>query len=319
MDDQQMEQYFEQHAVDGELPQEEMVKLLTGAADMDTVTTGEPDAAEVPEAGPEDGGDAATPEADAKPEQEAPPPSPPEADATAANEAMAAQVQRLSDEVAALKGMGVGEQAAAAGPEPEAEPEPEPDRLASLREDWPEVADAVDGVIQEQQARIRALEEQLTRVQPITEQMAQERAVQEHYHKIVTAHPDVQDVVVSQAFADWQAAQPGFMKQIFAHVLNHGTAEQVIELVDGFKGAHPSWGKEATEAGEQDAARQAAVQAAKAKAQNATPKSLSDIPGGAAVETDATEALMQMGPGARMDKMLAMAPDKIEEMLRRAV
>ena len=351
----EMERFYEANAVDGELSPEKTEELLQAAlsgGDVDTASAGDKDGGVAPDPAKEETAEPEQPEA---PPEEAKEPEP-EADeepvivardgrntipyseladareglkaAKAANEELAAQMQKLQEEMSVLKGMGVG-----ANPPPGEQPEPENPAVVKLREDWPEVAEAVEGIVGGQRERIKELEALVAQLQPTTEQLAADRAASAHYNAITTAHPDAGDIVNSQAFADWQAAQPGFMRQIFEHVIQQGTTEQVIELLDGFKQANPGWGNSPSPAGQppqgrglngdatasDNAAREAAVQAARAKAGSSAPKSLSDIPGGSAVETDATEALMQMGPGARLDKMLAMAPDKIEEMLRRAV
>lgn len=345
MDAVEMERYFEENAVDGELSPEKTEELLqaalnAGGGDVDAAATGDTASGDAP--GPEEAAkdEAPPPEETKEPEPEAA--AEPEAEpvivardgkntipySELADAREAAQNERsrreaLERELAELKArLEPGEENADGGETPDAGND---DAAAKLREDWPEVAAAVDGIVGKQRERIEQLEEQLARMQPTTEQLAAERMQQEHYGRIAAAHPDVQDIVASRAFADWQAAQPGFMRQIFEHVINQGTTEQVIELLDGFKQANPSWGSPGPDqtakqdaAASDNAARQAAVKAAREKAESRqAPKSLSDIPGGEAAPTDSAEAFMQKSPEAQLAAMMDMPADKREALMRR--
>ena len=350
MDAVEMEKYFEEHAVDGELSPEKTEELLQAAlgGDVDAATTGDTESGEAP--GPEEAKEEETPEPK---EEEAKEPEPekatePEAEpvivakdgkntipyselTSAREEAKSERSQReaLERELAAMRSKYEPGEDADGDDTPDAGAEN--DAAAKLREDWPEVAAAVDGMVGKQQERIKALEEQLARLQPATEQMAAERAEASHYNAITQAHPDAEAVVNSREFAAWREAQPGFMRQIFEVVMERGTTEQVIELLDGFKQANPNWGKSPKDAAASDnaakedpAARQAAVKQAavkqareKAAAKSAAPKSLTDIPGAEAAPTDTAEAFMQKSPEAQLAAMMNMSEAKREELMRR--
>lgn len=354
MNEQQMQEYFEQHAVDGQLPDEEMVKLLTGAADGsvgDTGETGDNDTGDAP--GPaEETTETKTEETAEAPKEEQTTAEPEEEpvitakdgkntipyselveareaakQARADNETLAAEMKKLQDEMAVLKGMGVAGANAARRADEEAEAaEAAEDPLAALREDWPEVADAVDKItaahrqtIAAQQEQIQALTQHLAPIQ----QSEAERQMAAHYTTILQAHPDADTLIDSKEFAAWREAQPSFVRDVQEAVLQRGTAEQVVELFDSFKAATGYNGGNTNAAAGDNAAtqaqaRQAAVQQARQQAKTSTPKSLSDIPGGAAVQTDPTETFLQMSETAQMDKIMGMSPDAIEAMLRRA-
>ena len=332
-----MEKFYEENAVDGELSPEKTEELLQAAlsgGDVDTATSGDTESGEAPDpaaAAKEE----APPEAKPEPEQGAKPETEPVivakdgrntipyselADAREAAQNERSQREALERELAALKAKYEGGDDAEDGEAEEAEGESGEEEnagIAKLREDWPEVAVPVEGLLAKQQARIRALEEQIARMAPTTEQLEQERQWTEHVKAITTKHPDLQEIVNSNEFATWREAQPGFMRQIFEHVIREGTTEQVIELLDGFKHSHPNWGKGA--AASDNAARQAAVKAARERAANsgAVPRSLTDIPGGEAAPTDTAEAFMQKSPEAQLAAMERMSPEKREELMRR--
>lgn len=344
--DEKIGQYIEEHAVDGVLPVEDMEKLTLaamGGGDVDAATSGDTESGDAPD--PEEATTEETPEPkkeeakEPEPEKDAEPEAEPVIVAkdgkntipyseltSAREEAKSERSQReaLERELAALKARYEPGEDADGGDTPDAGAEN--DAAAKLREDWPEVAEAVDGIVDKQQERIKALEEQLARLQPATEQMAVERATAAHYNAITQAHPDAEAVVNSKEFADWQAGQPGFMRQIFEHVINQGTTEQVIELLDGFKQANPNWGKDAAASdnaakapSKDPAEREAAVKAAREKAaeKKSTPKSLSDIPGAEAAPTDNIEAIMQKAPEDRMRALMNMTPEQLGEIRRR--
>lgn len=337
MNEQQMERYFETHAVDGALPDAEMVKLLTGTADEAAGETGDtmdgdaPTPAEAEEVKPE----AATPdepEAETPQAQEQQPvimakdgrntiPYSELADAREAAQNERSQREALQRELEALKAkyegdaaQGDEEAAAENGEDGEAD-----DPLARLREDWPEVAEAVEKAAARHQ---RVIEEQRLRIEELTrhllpiQQGEAERRMAAHYSTILNAHPDADEIMESEAFAKWREAQPSFVREVQEAVLQQGTAEQVVELFGSFKAA-TGWSNDAAAGDTAAQARREAARQAK-QAGHATPKSLSDIPGGAAVQTDATETFLQMSDTARMDKIMGMSPEQIENMLRRA-
>ena len=345
-----IEQYFEEHAVDGVLPTEEMEKLTMAAmsgGELDAATTGDKESGDAPDPAEEKTAEPEQPEA---PPEETKEPEPDEAKEPEAEPVIVArdgkntipyseltsareeaknersQREALERELAALKARYEPGEDADGGETPDAGSD---DPLAKLREDWPEIADVVDGALAKERERVKALEAQMAQLRPTTEQVEQlaaERATAAHYNAITQAHPDAEAVVNSSEFAAWREAQPGFMRQIFEVVMERGTTEQVIELLDGFKQANPNWGNSPKDAAASDnaakedpAARQAAVKQAreKAAAKSAAPKSLSDIPGAEAAPTDTAEAFMQKSPEAQLSAMMNMPKDKREELLRR--
>ena len=106
----------------------------------------------------------------------------------------------------------------------------------AFREEYgDEIADFV-----EKRARelAKAEAEQLIdqRLAPL-EQARQEIEVQAHYAKIAAAHPDFQEVAASESFVNWIEGLPGTFKQAAQQVVDAGTPEQVIDLLNSYKQA----------------------------------------------------------------------------------
>ena len=324
MNETQMQEYFAAHAVDGALPDEAMIKLLTGTADDEAASAGE--------TGDTDG-DAPTPaETETTAEEETPKeeaqaepvimakdgrntiPYSELVDAREAAQNERSQREALERRLAELEAriQGGAAQTADEGAEDDVEEDQDEDPLAALREDWPEVAEALEKVTAAQQRQIATLNGQMAPIQ----QSEAERQITAHYATILQAHPDADAIFDSEAFAKWRDAQPSFVRDVQEAVLQRGTAGQIVELFNSFKAA-TGWNDGTAQAQTQQD-KQAAVRQAQQQAKTNTPKSLSDIPGGAAVQTDPTEAFIAMSETARMDKIMGMSPDAIEAMLRRA-
>lgn len=342
MNEQQMQAYFNQHAVDGALPDEEMVKLLTGTADEAIGETA------IGETGDTKDGDAPTPaETETTAEEETPKegaqaeaqqPEPvimakdgrntiPYSELVDAREeaqrerSRNAELERRLAELEARIQGGTAPQAADEGAEDDGGEDEQEDPLAALREDWPEVADALAKVTAQQQQQIAALNGQMAPIQ----QSEAERQMAAHYTTILQAHPDADDIINSQEFASWRDAQPSFVRDVQEAVLQRGTAAQVVELFDSFKKAHnsknltPDDGDDRKlEENDDDVKSDMSKNMERQQTRPRPPRSLSDIPGGSAVQTDPTEAFIAMSETARMDKIMGMSPDAIEAMLRRA-
>lgn len=58
--------------------------------------------------------------------------------------------------------------------------------------------------------------------------------IEAHFRRIFQHHPDASDVIKSTSFADWL-----LRNQQFKEVYDSGTAEQVVEMLNSFKKAHP--------------------------------------------------------------------------------
>lgn len=140
-------------------------------------------------------------------------------------------------------------------------------------------------------------------------------ATDAHYNAIYAAHPDADSVAQSQELAEWIESQPTFVRGSMSAVMQQGSTDQVIELLDAFKSA----------AGTTQAAgnltADAVKAAAKQKADNAksdVPASLSDFPAGRAGATSRDEAMHDMNSGIDLaTAMDDMTPEQIEQFLNR--
>ena len=134
--------------------------------------------------------------------------------------------------------------------------------------------------------------------------------VQQHFAAIMQAHPDAESVAESQEFASWRQAQPSYAQQAIASVLESGSAQQVIEVLNQFKAAKPA----------PQAQNQADIkQAAKEKLSNTTPTipaSLSDIAGGQA-HTSPDERLASMNSVDMLSEMEGWTQEQIDRFLNR--
>lgn len=140
-------------------------------------------------------------------------------------------------------------------------------------------------------------------------------ATEAHYNAIYTAHPDADSVAQSHELAEWINSQPTFVRGSMSAVMQKGSTDQVIELLDAFKSA----------AGTTQAAGNLTADAVKAtakqKAANAkgdVPASLSDFPAGRAGATSRDEAMHDMSSGIDLaTAMDDMTPEQIEQFLNR--
>lgn len=154
-------------------------------------------------------------------------------------------------------------------------------------------------------------------LKPIQEKQAVD-STEAHYGAIYTAHPDADSIVESKELADWIDKQPSFVRGAFSSVLEKGTTEQVIEMLDQFKLANGKTTAATTETSAESV--KAAAKAALAKANTPIPVSLSDFPGGRA-GSGATreEAMADMQGNELVDAMHDWSPEQIETYLSRRV
>lgn len=137
-----------------------------------------------------------------------------------------------------------------------------------------------------------------------------------HFKAIETAHPDVESVVQSVAMNEWIGKQPSFVQAQYKAVIDGGTAEQVIELLDNFKAAT---GKTEHAPGQKPDALAAAAAAVIAKAKSAPPSSLSEIPASTAAAHNPAEAMLEMSVTSLMNMFEGKNPDQIQALLSKTL
>ena len=131
---------------------------------------------------------------------------------------------------------------------------------------------------------------------PLQRERAQSQA-DAHYSAIYAAHKDADELVESDEFKKWMAAQPTFARSGIEHALKAGGANQVIE------GVKPS------------------AAAAAAQVADQPPTSLSELPGAAATGAGDVERASALAgnPAALLDFMADMAPAKRDRLMNSVV
>lgn len=145
----------------------------------------------------------------------------------------------------------------------------------------------------------------------------QESAEQAHFNTIYSVHADADSVVESSEFESWKAGQPSYIQTSINQVLNQGSAEQVVELLNNFK---QSTNSAATPA-KADTPAETPTDV-KAKAREAikntvppVPASLSDIPGGHKAATSITEQMESMSGIELANTMESWTQEQREQYL----
>lgn len=137
-------------------------------------------------------------------------------------------------------------------------------------------------------------------------------AAQAHYNAIYEKHPDADSVVESSELDDWIKSQPSFVQTATVNVLQNGSAQQIVELLDRFKqdvSAKPQ---------NVDSDIKAKAQAVIANAAPRVPTSLTDFPTGrAGAGVTQQEVMADMNGHDLLGAMESMNPDQIEEFLNR--
>lgn len=96
-----------------------------------------------------------------------------------------------------------------------------------------------DEIAQYVDERARQIAEQQVRqvdqrIAPL-EQARQEVEAQQHWQTIQQAHPDVEEIAQSSELEEWINSQPSYVADAARQVVQAGTAQQVVELLDRFK------------------------------------------------------------------------------------
>ena len=146
------------------------------------------------------------------------------------------------------------------------------------------------------------------------QQKEQESAADAHMRTIYDAHQDADSIVESGEFNSWKAQQPSYIQAALDGVLQQGTAEQVVELLNNYKQSTTS--TPAADAGKPstDDLKAKAREAIKNTAP-AIPASLSDIPGGHKGALDIREQMDAMSGIELVEAMADWSPEKREQYL----
>jgi len=147
------------------------------------------------------------------------------------------------------------------------------------------------------------------KVNPLLAQQAKS-AQEAHYEAILSKHPDAVEVAESDQMERWIASKPSFVQDSYREVLARGSAVKVIELLDAYKGETST-----PPVGNAGAAAAKAVAAAKVT----PPTSLSEIPSGGRVAMDEVAAMLQMNAQQAVGSLMGKTPEQIAKLLDRVI
>jgi len=158
--------------------------------------------------------------------------------------------------------------------------EAQEDVLAGLKKDYPELAETLVPALQKMiEAGVSLKTAELTKqfneaLAPI-QKSAEDSAYEAHFSVITDAHPDFRELMKNGSIDKWIDTLPGYAKSGATHVIEAGSAKEVVELFDQYKAAHAA---PAPVPAKSDAEIKAAADAAISKAKAPKLKSLTDVP-----------------------------------------
>ena len=165
-------------------------------------------------------------------------------------------------------------------------------------------------VEQQVQARVNAA------LEPLATKQAKDAAAA-HYDAIYSKHPDADSIAQSTEFAAWVNAQPSAVRNAYWGLFDPhtgGTAQEIVEVFDAFKGVSTS-NPSTPAAADPKAAASAAVAAAKAT----PPASLSSIPGARVEGASELDRAAEMSGPDMLEATKNMSPAQIEAWLDRQI
>lgn len=192
------------------------------------------------------------------------------------------------------------------------------DVLASIREDYPALADAMEKAIDAKvNAKLGEFSQTLKPTLEVTEDTLRER----HFAAITEAHADFEDLLDSGKLADFVKAQPAFLRPELERVMEKGTAQEIIDMLGMYKEKNPVTPPPADttpKPSKEDLAKaaEAAIQKAKSE-KSAVPNSLSDVPAGGVPASEELGSLDTLSDVGLLNAMMSMTPDKVNEKLAR--
>ena len=300
-------EYFQAHAVDGELTAAQMMELVQlpegdiASASTASANSSVPDAAS----------DAPTQEpTDTQSNTTAPAPTEAQAQVILAKDGVhtipfeklvaareaenhwKAQAQAAQEALAALQAQAdaraeAGKAATATDKAVEAasaaiEAGADPDMFGDFSEEA--IRAGVKKLVAEQAATLReSIRAELQQELAPIKQAKQVDEAEQARNLVLSKHPDAASIAESAELEKWVQSKPEFVRGAYQQVITGGTPAQVIELLDAFKAE--------TKPATANAGAEAAAAKAIANAKTRSPSSLSDIPGGVAASTDPAEGL----------------------------
>lgn len=140
---------------------------------------------------------------------------------------------------------------------------------------------------------------------PVKAGQANEQS-ESHATSIYAKHPDANEIVQSEQFANWQQSLPAFVRSSVQAVIQGGSAEQVIEVFDTFKAQAMAQAKPAPNA--QDKPKAPEVQ-------RYVPNSLSEVAGEPHKDVVQQTMATASNPAALLEAMQGMSSEQIERLM----
>lgn len=186
------------------------------------------------------------------------------------------------------------------------------DLLATLREDYPTLADAMQQLVEN---RVKeAVESMAKEIEPLR-QRVETSAIEGHFSAIRGAHSDFDTIVESGKLQEWVKTLPSYARPGAEAVLSQGTAQEVIDLLNDYKGTLTKPAE--IPSSKEDIAKKAQEVVEKAKGKTVVPGSLSDVPAGGLPASDELGNFESLSDTALMGAFLKMDPNKLQEKLAR--
>lgn len=138
-------------------------------------------------------------------------------------------------------------------------------------------------------------------------------ADQLHLDAIFATHPDAFEIVESAEFEAWRNGLPAFARAGVEHAIANGSPQEVVEVLDAFRGAAAAKPQAQQEEQQQQTAVRPALEAPKPR----VPNSLSEVPGAAPADETQQTLAMAGNSGALLDRMATMTPDQLDALMNR--
>jgi hypothetical protein len=321
-----VEEIFEEHAVDGKIPDDVMSGLL---ADMegDTEIETEDETETVEQKAETDETDGPELEAESEEVEETEPEEEPVImakdgknviedgfqklrDARDDRNAAKAEVDRLTEENNRL-----AEQLKGTTEEEEVPEEAKVELGELFTEDYPDDASKIASQIKTLIEHNKELEGRVKQLDGALSKTVNETAADRHFREIKEAHSDYVTVVDSPEFKAWIEKQPTIVWNAYNGVLEKGKSSEVNELLTTFKEA--TTGETVVKPTKEELAKKA-DELEKKVVKKTAPNSLSDVPGETVIH-DEKDRLLNMSTAQLDARWAGKTPEEIESDIARYV
>ena len=105
------------------------------------------------------------------------------------------------------------------------------DRLDEVRENYPDIAGPLLDALEKQKTEVRQTREALAKQQRAEFEREQDVEIEEHWSRIRSSHPDVDDLIVTNEWNDWLSDQT----QTVQRWVNEGSSNDAVSVLEKFK------------------------------------------------------------------------------------